>query len=662
MAIDGHTWRHLSRSQRPREPLRGLDAAWDSVVARARRGFQGPHTFLRRAEGLTAQERAFADLTDRRLREAADELRVVFRREREQPEEVDRACALIREAAWRQRGERPFPVQVAGALVLHYGGVAEMATGEGKTLTATLPATLAGWRGRGCHVVTVNDYLARRDAEWMAGLYRSLGLRVAHVEQGMSARDREDAYAADITYCTNKEVTADFLRDRLALGRRSGLSSLLLDQLRGRSTTPAARLVQRGLECAIVDEADSILVDEAVTPLLISADAPNPDHAEAMLTARDLAAELRSPPDYRVDERHHELELTSEGRALLAERGVRLGGVWTGRRRREELVLQALSAKHFYLRDRQYVLREGKVVIVDEFTGRLMPDRTWRLGLHEAIEAKEHLELTLPKETCARISFQRFFRMYRRLSGMTGTGVETRGELWHVFRLPVIPIPTHRPCRREVRPDRVFAAREAKWQAVVEEVVRLHATGRPVLLGTRNVAASHEVGRRLETRGIPHRVLNAVNDRDEAQIIAAAGRRGAVTVATNMAGRGTDIRLGPGAAELGGLHVLLTERHEAGRIDRQFIGRCARQGDPGSAQAFASLEDDLPRRFAPFLSRLLTRLAAGAERELPSGPARALLGRAQRASERDAARRRRAVLRSDHELDELLGFSGAEGG
>ena len=657
-AAPGSLWRVLS--QRDHDPLlpSGLDAVCDFAAGLVGRAAPRQKAFLRGARRVMAREKPFADMPDRELRDGAAKLHEIFRRGRDRRADLERAYALVREVAWRQIGERPFLVQVAGALALNAGTVVEMATGEGKTLTATMPAAIAGWRGRGCHVVTVNDYLAKRDAEWMGRIYRFCGLRVAHIEQGMSPEERRAAYGADVTYCTNKEVTADFLRDRLTLGKTGSLPLVLLRAIVG-GRAGGERLVQRGLACAIVDEADSVLIDEAVTPLIISGDAPNPEQSEAYRQAAALAERLESPRDYTTAFRYREITLTRAGRERVAQWAAPLGGVWTAARRREELMTQALTARHFYRRDEQYVVKDRGVVIVDEFTGRLMPDRTWRHGMHQMIEAREGLDVQTPKDTYARISFQRFFRLYRRLCGMTGTASEAWRELWRIYHLPVTVIPTNRPCRRTLLPHRILPSADAKWRAVVDEVRAVHPGGRPVLIGTRSVAASECLSRMLEEGGLTHAVLNAARHAHEARIVAQAGERGKITVATNMAGRGTDIRLGEGVAARGGLHVIATERHEAARIDRQLFGRCARQGDPGTAQAIVSLDDELVHRYAPRRSSWLSRHAR-ADRDVAGRLARHVFDAAQRSAENEAARRRRAVLRTDDWLDEALGFAGGE--
>ena len=652
----------LARRRRGKELPHGLDAAWDAGVGIGQHLIPRQRIFLRRARHVLEWETHFAEITDARLRESAEEARALFLRGRETRQDVYRAFALVREVAHRKLGEKPFFVQIAGALALDAGCLIEMATGEGKTLTATMPAAIAGWRGNGCHIITFNDFLAQRDAEWMSVVYEFCGLKVAHVAQGMAAPDRRNAYHADITYCTNKEVTADFLRDRLTLrqGRASGLTSALLAKISEGHGSGTDQVVQRGLNFAIIDEADSILIDEAVTPLILSGAAPNPEQVEAFQHAADLADQLSAGRDYKMNQRYHEVDLTATGRGRLAELAEPLGGIWRGARRGEELVTQALTAKEFYLQGKQYVIDDGKVVIVDEFTGRLMPDREWRDGLHQAVEAKESVEVNPPKDTSERVSFQRFFRLYRRLAGMTGTAAEAWREFWQIYHLPVVVIPTNRPCVREHLRDRVFAGESGKWDAVVEEIKRIHAQGRPILVGTRSVRNSERLSQILTDRGLDHQVLNAVRHREEAQIVAAAGQEGRITVATNMAGRGTDIRLGRGVAEAGGLHVLATERHEAGRIDRQLFGRSARQGDPGSARAMVSLADELVVRHAPRLSASLRRRYGETAGELSSTWIRRVFDIAQGRAERLALRQRKGVLRADDWLDESLGFAGVE--
>ena len=637
-----------------------MDAAWDAATGMVQHVVPRRQKFLTRAQRIMDMEKEFSALSDAHLRERISVARDLFRRRRETASDIDRAFAIVREVAWRQRGEKPFLVQVAGALAMESGCVAEMATGEGKTLTASLLATVIAWRGLGCHVITVNDYLAKRDAELMVGIYRFCGLNASYIEQETKPPQRRQAYMADITYCTNKEVAADFLRDRLALGRLKGLPSALLAKMADGSGSGTDRIVQRGLAYAIIDEADSVLIDEAVTPLIISGDVPNQEQVESFKQAVELARAVEQGEHYRVNTRYRDIDLTSSGKKRLGELAETMGGIWMGARRREELVTQALTALHFYVRDKQYVVQDDKIVIVDEFTGRLMPDRTWRDGLHQAIEAKEQITVNPPKDTFARISFQRFFRMYRRLCGMTGTAAEGWREFWQIYHMPVVVIPTNRPCQRIVEADRVYASEQLKWQAIVEEIDRVHKIGRPVLVGTRSVRASEYLSQLLTEKGLDHQVLNAVRHAEEAQVVAGAGQAGRITVATNMAGRGTDIKLGRGIAELGGLHVIASERHEAGRVDRQLFGRTARQGDPGSAVAIVSLTDELARRYVPTVGRAMEKRYAGATAEISTALTRKVFDVGQRRAEKMAFRQRKSVLHTDVWLDEYLGFAGSE--
>ena len=650
----------LSQRSRSVELPHGTDAGWDFAVGVTKRFVPRRRIFLRRAQRVLDLQTRYMQMSDAVLADESRRLKELFRCGRDKLDDLIPAFATIREVAFRQIGERPFLVQVAGAMALEAGCITEMATGEGKTLTATMPATIAGWRGKGCHVITTNDYLAQRDAEWMRPIYKFCGLSVGHIMQDMASPARRAAYQADITYCTNKELTADFLRDRLALGRLQGLPSALLDKIAYGAGSGTDQLVQRGLHYAIVDEADSILIDEAVTPLIISGAAPNQEQVVAFQQAADLANQLEFPTHYTENQRYREIDFTPAGTRRLEELAEPLGGIWHGRRRREELVNQALAAKHHYLLEKQYVIQEGKVVIVDEFTGRLMPDREWRDGLHQAVEAKESLTVNPPKETYARISFQRFFRLYPKLSGMTGTAAEAWKEFWQIYHLPVVVIPTNRPCARRMLPDRVMATEEAKWNAVVAEIQAMRESGRPVLVGTRSVRASEHLSGLLTAQGLEHQVLNAVRHAEEAQIVAGAGQPGKITVATNMAGRGTDIKLSRGVSELGGLHVIATERHEAQRVDRQLFGRCARQGDPGSAHAIVCLQDELVRRHAPHLAAALGRRYGNTSADISDRLSRGLFNLAQARAQRMALRQRKGVLRTDDWLDEYLGFAGSE--
>jgi preprotein translocase subunit SecA len=654
------TWQMLNHRNSGEALPRGLDAVWDAgagFLSRLAPRYKKLHL---QTEKILSLEKHFSGLTDLRLRESSEKLREIFRCNRDKPDDLERAFALVREVAFRKLGEKPFPVQVTGALALENGCVAEMATGEGKTLTSTMYVTVTGWRGQGCHVITVNDYLAKRDAEWMGQIYRFCGLSVAYIEQQTPPAQRKAAYMADITYCTNKEVTADFLRDRLTLGRLNRLSSALIAKISGSNSRITDRLIQRKLNCAVVDEADSVLIDESVTPLIISGLAPNPQQVDSFKKAAEIAGLLEPEADYKIDHRYRDIELTEQGGERVTELTEGLGGFWKGTRRSHELVSQALIAKELYQRDQHYILNEGKVVIVDEFTGRLMPDRTWRDGMHQAVEAKEAMEVKPPKDTYARISFQRFFRMYKKLSGMTGTASEAVSEFWQIYHLPVVKIPTNRPCIRENLTNIVLATKAEKWGRIVEEIKHIHEQGRPVLVGTRSVYASEYLSKLLGEAKLEHQVLNAIVHNREAQIVAEAGQPGRITVATNMAGRGTDIKLGRGVAQLGGLYVIAAEPNESARIDRQLFGRCARQGDPGTARGIFSLEDEIVTRYTKSMTAFFKKRYAIHKGDISSSLVRRVFQLAQRRAEKMALHRRKTVLHTDHWLDEQLGFAGKE--
>jgi preprotein translocase subunit SecA len=643
---------HGTAHRKPEPPPKGLDALTNWCIGRYRRRRSHLEQLREEALRIDALASQFVELTDHQLQEQLLHHRDVFRREFSPDTEIlHRSLAAVREAADRRLGLRAFPVQLMGVLALHRGWLAEMATGEGKTLTAGLAGVLAGWTKRPTHIVTVNDYLAHRDADWLGPLYTFCGVRVGCVTGPLGPEDRAREYGRDVTYTTSKELLADFLRDKLRLGALGQPTRRVIRRLLGAADGNVSGLVLRGLHTAIVDEADSILIDEAVTPLIISAQRKNEMLREVGRVAARMAEELQPQTDYVIDLRYREVEFTAAGRKKLAASCEALPGFWRSEHRRAEIVRTALVAREFFQKDRQYIVNDQKVVIVDEFTGRPMPQRTWREGLHQAIEAKEGVEISDPSETVARMSFQKFFRSFHRLSGMTGTAWEARAEFWQIYGLPVIRIPTNRPCVRKHLPDRFFLTEREKWDAVIEEIATIHATRRPLLVGTRSVAASEEVARRLKELGLDFHVLNATRLAEEAMIVAVAGEPARITIATNMAGRGTDIRLGESVCELGGLHVLATERHESGRVDRQLFGRAGRQGDPGSAQAFVSAEDHLVQRHLPPAVKRTT---------LFGNPrlARAAFSLAQRRAQKLAWKQRVAVLRADAWLDEALSFAG----
>ena len=495
--------------------------------------------------------------------------------------------ALVREASTRVLGMRHYDVQLLGAMALHNGKIAEMKTGEGKTLVATLAVILNSLEGKGVHVVTVNDYLAKRDAEWMGRLYNFLGLSVGVIVAGLSDEQRKEAYGADITYGTNNEFGFDYLRDNMKFY--------------------AEQLVQRGHHYAIVDEVDSILIDEARTPLIISG--ASDESTDLYQKVDEVVRTLEKEKHYTVDEKGKTASLTDEG-VLYVEEQLGIENLYdTANITAQHHVLQSLKAHTVFRRDVDYIVKDDQVVIVDEFTGRLMAGRRFSDGLHQALEAKEHVTVAAENQTLASITFQNYFRMYDKLSGMTGTADTEAVEFAQIYGLEVSTIPPNRPMVRKDMPDLIYRTRREKMQAIIQAIKELHATGQPVLVGTISIETSELISQLLKREGVPHSVLNAKHHAQEAEIVAQAGQAGKVTIATNMAGRGTDIKLGEGVVERGGLHILGTERHESRRIDNQLRGRSGRQGDPGSSRFYLSLEDDLMRLFgSDRLSGLMQKL------------------------------------------------------
>jgi preprotein translocase subunit SecA len=602
-------------------------------------------------------EPALRRAADGDLATLARGIRARLRRQGFVPELVGECFALVREASSRTIGLRHYDSQLMAGWALLQGKLIEMATGEGKTIAATLPASTVALAGYPVHVITVNDYLAGRDADEMGCLYGFLGLSVGTVVQGMPRLARRAAYAKSVTYCTNKELAFDYLRDKVALTHRGSKLHLSLEKLKG-SDRRDDELVLRGLYFGIVDEADSVFIDEARTPLILSSMADSTEEKDQCEQALELAQRLRPADDYATDLAERSISLTPAGRAKLRDSTTDLEGVWTSVRAREELVTQALSALILFRRDQHYVVSDGKVEIVDESTGRVMPDRSWERGLHQLIEVKENCEPTQRRETLARLTYQRLFRRYIRLAGMTGTAHEVAREIRSVYELDVVRIPLHKPSRRTYSPVRVCATRAEKWREVADVVERLCVAGsRPVLIGTRSVRSSEEISAVLRERGIEHALLNAKQDKSEASVIALAGQPSRVTVATNMAGRGTDIRLGEGVAERGGLHVILTEYHDSRRVDRQFFGRCARQGDPGSCEAIVSLEDEIFLVHAQAATRVIKHLGRGGAK-LHAAWYGALRRLAQFRAERRSTYVRVQNLTHDRRLERVLAFSG----
>lgn len=564
-----------------------------------------------------------------------------------------RAFAVVREASRRTLGMRHHDVQMIGGWALLHGMIAEMETGEGKTLVATLAACTAAAAGAAVHVITVNDYLASRDAEQNGPLFKFFGLRVGVVGEGMSPDQRRTEYAAEVVYVSNKEIVFDYLKDRIATG------GALATHYRLRSLYRAGQqpnLLLRGLHVAIVDEADSILIDEARTPLIISETIPDEHGGELYHTAIELAGRMVRGEHFDITS-HREVWIKAPGEQFMRELTADLTGVWTSTLWRRELLEKALTALWCYQRDQHYIIAEGKIQIVDEFSGRVMEDRSWERGLHQMIEAKEDCEISGQRKTLSRMTYQRFLGRYLLLCGMTGTAQEVMPELRRIYDLEVFKIPTHVPSKRKRLANQCWLTDAERWQAVAKRAAELSRDGKAVLIGTRSVEASERLSSYFTERDIAHAVLNARQDKEEAETVAQAGEPGRITIATNMAGRGTDIRLATEVKEKGGLHVILTEFHESARVDRQLFGRCARQGQPGSVEALVSLEDELFLRFAPLLRSFALR-AVGQGQTVPPRLLKLMVDFAQIMAERHNAGIRMSTIKQDRKLQSLLAFSG----
>ena len=582
-------------------------------------------------EKINPQESALKKLSDSSLANKTNEFKARLAKGETLDDILPDAFAVIREASRRVLGMRQFDVQLIGGIILHRGNIAEMGTGEGKTLVATAPVYLNALEGKGAHVITVNDYLAKRDSEWMGQVYKFLGLSVGLIVHDLDFEQRKIAYNSDITYGTNNEFGFDYLRDNM-------VSSL--DQM-----------VQRPLHYCLIDEVDSILIDEARTPLIISG--PGQKSTDNYYVMSKLVPQLKLGEDYTIDEKQKTVAPTEAGVSKM-EKMLKVDNLYdTDNLELNHLFVQALRAQAMMERDRDYVVKDGEVVIVDEFTGRLMYGRRYSDGLHQAIEAKEGLQVQRESQTLATITFQNYFRMYDKLAGMTVTAKTEEQEFIKIYGLEVFQVPTNRPVQRKDLPDVIFKTKRGKYRAVVREIERRHATGQPMLIGTTSIEQSEQLSHMLKEAGIVHNVLNAKYHELEAQIVAQAGQKGQVTIATNMAGRGTDIVLGEGVSELGGLAIIGTERHESRRIDNQLRGRAGRQGDPGSSQFFLSLEDDLLRIFGgDNIKKFMEKMGLEEDEEIRSSMVSSAIQKAQKRVEERNFDIRKYVLEYDDVMNQ----------
>ncbi len=635
-----------------------LEAALRSIVSApgvGLRAFLKPPGLL--VWRVNRRAKKLSKMTAPALLAERDRLREALYRKGLKSRLVAHSFALIREASYRQLGIRHFDEQLLGGWAIVNGRLAEMATGEGKTLTTLLPACTAAMAGIPVHVLTANDYLASRDHALLKPVYDWLGITSASIAGRVEIADRAKAYRCDVVHTTSQQVAFDYLRDRITMGREIGALQVQFQRIADAQLRRPPALLLRGLCFAILDEADSLLIDEARTPLIISAARQGEDPNRFYNEVLEFAGELTRDLHFTADTQNRRVALTPAGKQKLDTKAQAAGGQWL-RRQCEMHVITALKALHLYRIDVDYVVREGRVDIVDAMTGRAMPDRSWEQGLHQMIELKEQCELTTENDPLAKIAYQTFFKRYLRLSGMSGTLDEVSAELRQVYGLRTVAIPTHLPGRREIDPAMVFRNAESKWAAVLADVRQRHQAGQPVLIGVRTVVQSRRLSELLAQAELPHQVLNAEADQAEAEMVAAAGQRGCITVATNMAGRGTDIALGASVAELGGLHVLCAALNDSARVDRQLFGRCARQGDPGSAQVMLSLEDDGIADFYPGLVLRVLRIFAVRKRRLPLSLGLLIARLPQRAIEKQHARQRKLLTRSRQAQLARLSFAG----
>ncbi|MBF0195231.1 MAG: hypothetical protein HQL71_11785 [Magnetococcales bacterium] len=648
---------HSTSLPKMRQVSSGLDSIATNVTGRWAVRKSQVNVLMERSKSIVDSALKLHTLTDEELTKQLRDIASKFRLGKPSDEIYDSSLAILSEASRRSMGMQPYPVQVMGVLTLSLGFLAEMATGEGKSLTAGLSAILAGWSGRPCHVLTANDYLAQRDAQELIPLFNMCGVSVGWVTEEMQPQERSAQYEKQVVYTTSKELLGDFLRDRIKLGQNVAVGQRLIQRLIHWPKQPGEDLVLKGLHTAIIDEADSILIDEAVTPFIIAAPRDNKVLVEAVKTTNELVKHLIKDKDYRVIKRLGVIQITDEGRKRLESLASDLPGMWRGRERRQELVQHALRAREMYEKDKHFVILDDKIVLVDERTGRLTPNRSLGIGLHQALEAYVGVELSPPTETMARFSYQKFFRLFPFLCGMSGTIEESSSELWSMFGLPVLAVPPHRTPQRIQLPAQPYIDQNSKWQGVVEAVIEVHKTGRPILLGTRDVDSSELLAEKIRSHGLECELLNAVHHQNEASIVLDAGHKNRITIATNMAGRGTDIKLTNDVKKMGGLCVIATEPNESQRVDRQLYGRCGRQGDPGSAQLFFSLDDPIFKLFLPkfILFFLVSYFSISLPRK--ENLARKVLDWVQNKAEKKGFKQRVQILSTDKWLEDSMTFS-----
>jgi len=636
------------------KPLDGFDAFMQTITGKLYSLYPHRLFLLREAKRIAKLSLTYKILNEEQFAKKVQEFKIKFRlgRVKKDRELLHQALALICEASFRTLKINPYTVQILGSLAMYENFIIQMHTGEGKTITAGLTAVLYAWGGKPCHIVTSNDYLASRDADELSDFYAICGLSVGFIDGKMQRDEKQINYKKSIIYATSNAILADFLRDQMESSYAEDFNALLLNGLKKEQKDES--LVQ-GLHNIIIDEADSLLADEAIVPLIISVPKENRPLSDAIISFRDVSRELKESVHYTISSKHKEVFLTKEGEDFIEELSESFTALWKSKNRREYLLKQAIIARTFYLNGTHYVIVEGKLIIVDEKTGRLMPDRSWGGGMHQAIEAKEGIELSDPTETHIKMSFQRFFRLYKNISGMSGTLQKLESELWYIYRLATLKIPKRIPNRYKVLKEKIVKNKDEKWKLVIKEVAKVHKRKQPILIGTRSIEDSENLSNELKKINIKQQVLNALYYEKEAEIISKAGELGMVTIATNMAGRGTDIKLRQEALEVGGLHVIATERHDSERVDKQLFGRTARKGQPGTVQQIVSLEDDLLMNNTSkwFRNKAMSRVENIFWKPIILFEYKRL----QKRSDRKASNMRRSILKNDFSVQGMLSFS-----
>jgi len=636
------------------KPLSGFDAFVNTIVGKAYTLFPHKYILFKDAKKISKLSLSYELLNEEQFRDKIKEIRVKIKRSKGKvkKETLLHAFAIVCEASFRSLNIRPYSVQILGALSMYHNFIVQMHTGEGKTITAGLTAVLYAWGGRPTHVVTSNDYLALRDSETLMPFYELCGLSVGFIGAEMQTEQRGENYKKSIVYATSNEILADFLRDQMQSSSEYNFNTTLLNALKNNFNK---NRVLQGLHNIIIDEADSLLADEATTPLIISIPKENKPLTNAIIFMNDISKSLIKEEHYTLNPKYKEVYLTQEGETFVEKLIENLNPLWKSKNRREYILKQTLVAKEFYFKGVDYVIVDEKLIIVDEKTGRLVPNRSWGNGLHQAVEAKENIPLSPPTQTHIKMSFQRFFRLYKNISGMSGTLQKLESELWYIYNLPTMKIPKRIPNKYKILKEKIVSNKDEKWSIVVENIKEVHQTKQPILVGTRTLEESESLSKALNEIGVPNQVLNALYHEEEAKIIEKAGALSMVTIATNMAGRGTDIKVDKEAVKLQGLYVITTERHSSERVDMQLFGRTARQGQPGMVQRVVSLEDEL------FVHKSFPLIRKIFKSKIDSSLWRYFIifyyKRIQKRSDKEASKRRREILLNDFATKQMLSFS-----